>query len=126
MLWRPVAYAWRAAVGVESRGEEGLGRGKWCLRGDWRMPKEDTLRGCYLAGQSGADGTLLLQGMGHGALTIAGSLHGRLDGGDGRDQCRRGQRGSSDISPWSGCAGGEARRRASTRLGSEDRIGEGS
>jgi hypothetical protein len=75
-----------SVVGVESRGE---GAREWAVvpPGDRRMP-EETLRGCHLGGQSGAHDMLLLQGEGHGALAGAGSLHDRLDGGDGRVQRR--------------------------------------
>lgn len=47
--------------------------------GSASVPEEETLRGCHLGGQSGAHGTLLLQGKGRGA--VAGSLHDRLNGG---------------------------------------------
>jgi hypothetical protein len=98
-------------VGVESRGEGGL-------RDDRTMPEDEMLRGGHLGGQSGAHGTLLLQGESRGAFAVVGSSHGRLDGGNGRDQ----RRGSSDVGP---CRGGEARRGTAAWLGNEGRVGRG-
>jgi hypothetical protein len=109
-------------VGVESRGDGCLGVGRRCLRGDRRMT-EESLSSSHLGDQSGAHGSLLLHGEGRSALGVAGSRHGCLNSGDGRDQRRRGRWGGSDVSPCGGSAGGEARRRTAAWLSSEGGIG---
>jgi hypothetical protein len=63
-------------VGVESSGKMGLGSRRGCFQDNCRLPEEKTLSSCHLGGESDT----------HSAL--AGSLHGRLYGSDGGDQCR--------------------------------------
>jgi hypothetical protein len=81
------------------------------------MTEEESLSGSHLDGQSGAHGTLLLQGEGCSALAVARSRHSCLNSGDGRDQRRRGRRGGGGghvVGPWGvarvGKPGGETRR----------------
>jgi hypothetical protein len=79
--------------------------------GDRRMAESEALCSGHLGGQGGADGTLLLQGEGRGALALLRGSHDGLDGGDGGDQ--RGVGGGRRGSPSGVCnkraRGGEAR-----------------
>jgi hypothetical protein len=69
-------------VGVEVRGEVIL-RG---FRRGGRRATEKALRGGHLGGQSGAQGTLSLQGKGGGALTLPRGCHSGLDRSEGIDE----------------------------------------
>jgi hypothetical protein len=81
-------------VGVESRGEWGLGSERESPMDDRRRAEDEALHDVHLGGQSGAHGSLMLQGEGRGALAL---LRGGLDGGDGGDQ--RGVGGGRRGSP---------------------------
>jgi hypothetical protein len=73
-------------VGVESRGDGSLESGRRSLRDDRWRAADEALCGGHLCGQSGAHGTLLLQGTRHGAPMLLRGSEGSLDGGDGDDQ----------------------------------------
>jgi hypothetical protein len=72
-------------VGIEARGEGGL----WGHRGfrtGGRWAAEEARRGGHLGGQSGAQGTLSLQGEGGGALALPRGRHSGLDRSEGADK----------------------------------------
>jgi hypothetical protein len=101
-------------VGVEVRGVGIL----WGLRSGECRAAEEALRGGHLGGQSGAQGTLTLQGEGGGALALPRGRHSSLDRSKGADErgVGGGECGGRDgVAPggWSG--GGKARRGAATK-----------
>jgi hypothetical protein len=109
-------------VGVEVRGE-GVVQG--FLKGG-RRAAEEALCGDHLGGQSGAQGTLPLQGEGGGALALPRGRHCGLDHSEGVDERGVGGgecRGRYGVAPGGCGEGGKARRGAST-LGQRGRDGE--
>jgi hypothetical protein len=99
-------------VGVEVRGVGVL----WGLRIGECRTAEEALRGGHLGGQSGAQGTLTLQGEGGSALALPRGRHSGLDRGEGADE--RGVGGGRDTviqvgEAKAGKPGGELRRRGS-------------
>jgi hypothetical protein len=94
-------------VDVEARGGDGLWdhRGGGVLTSDRRATEEKTLRGGHLGGQGGAQGTLLLQGEGRGALALPRGSHGGLDRSEGGDErgVGGGERGGRNDAILSGC-----------------------
>jgi hypothetical protein len=69
-------------VGVEVRGEGVL----WGFRRGGRRASEEALRGGHLGGQSGAQGTLSLQGEGGDTLALPRGRHCGLDRSEGVDE----------------------------------------
>jgi hypothetical protein len=69
-------------VGVEVRGVGVL----WGLRIGECRAAEEALRGGHLGGQSGAQGTLTLQGEGGSALALPRGRHNGLDRSEGADE----------------------------------------
>ena len=73
-------------VDVEARGGDGRRNRRGVLTSDRRAAKEEALRGGHLGGQSGAQGTFVLQGEGRGALTLPRGSHNGLDRSEGGDE----------------------------------------
>jgi hypothetical protein len=101
-------------VGVEVRGE-GILWGHRGFRTGERRVAEEALCGGHLGGQSGAQGTLTLQGEGGGALALPRGRHCGLDRSEGADErgVGDGECGGRDgVAPGWGSEGGKARRGA--------------
>jgi hypothetical protein len=97
-------------VGVEFRGVGGLWSDRGILMGNRWMVEEEALRSGHLGGQGGVHGTFLVQGERRGSFALLGGDVGRLDVGDGRDECKgcrwRSRRGCDGVGPhWSGKSG---------------------
>jgi hypothetical protein len=72
-------------VGVEVRGEGILWGHRGFRMGEWRAA-EEALCGGHLGSESGAQGTLTLQGEGGGALALPRGRHCGLDRSEGADE----------------------------------------
>ena len=73
-------------VDVEASGGDGLRNRRGVLTSDRRAAEEEALRGGHLGGQSGAQGTFVLQGEGRGTLTLPRGSHSGLDRSEGGDE----------------------------------------
>jgi hypothetical protein len=70
----------------------------WGLRIGECRAAEEALRGGHLGGQSGAQGTLTLQGEGGSALALPRGRHSGLDRSEGADE-RGGGGGRDSVTP---------------------------